>query len=254
MATTPYREAVGSLLWVSNGTRPDIAYAVSQVAKYMTNPGQEHWVAVKRIMRYLKGTSDLEIVYNGYRDIETSGYFGGVLPTPTLLPTGSVSDHMVKRPKISPAFYVDADYANDPDSRRSITGYVFVLAGAPISWQSRQQVSVALSSMEAEYMAACAAAQEALWLRMLLLDLGVDMVKPISLKEDNQAAIAFSKNPGDHKRSKHIDIRYHFVRERVAAGELTLDYIPTECQLADIFTKALDVTVFKRLRVLLLGN
>ena len=100
-------------------------------------------------------------------------------------------------------------------------------------------------------MAACAAAQEALWLRMLLSDLGVDVVKPISLKEDNQAAIAFSMNPGDHKRSKHIDIRYHFVRERVAAGELTLDYIPTEGQLADIFTKTLDITVFKKLRVFL---
>ena len=161
---------------------------------------------------------------------------------------------MVKRPRVTPDFYVDADYANDPDSRRSITGYVFVLAGAPISWQSRQQVSVALSSMEAKYMAACAAAQEALWLRMLLADLGVDIVKPISLKENNQAAIAFSKNPGDHKRSKHIDIRYHFVRGRAAAGELTLDYIPTEGQLADIFTKALDVTIFRRLRVLLLGN
>ena len=103
-------------------------------------------------------------------------------------------------------------------------------------------------------MAACAAAQEALWLRMLLSDLGVDIVKPISLKEDNQAAIAFSKNPGDHKRSKHIDTRCHFVREKVASGELTLDYIPTCAQLADIFTKVLDVTIFKRLRVLLLGN
>ena len=89
---------------------------------------------------------------------------------------------------------------------------------------------------------------------MLLSDLGVDIVKPISLKEDNQAAIAFSKNPGDHKRSKHIDTRYHFVREKVASGELTLDYIPTDAQLADIFIKALDVTVFKRLRVFLLGK
>ena len=165
-----------------------------------------------------------------------------------------MTDHVIKRARVSPNFYVDADHANDPDSRRSITGYVLTLAGAPISWQSRQQVSVALSSMEAEYMAACAAAQEALWLRMLLTDLGVDTVKPISLKEDNQAAIAFSKNPGDHKRSKHIDTRCHFVREKVASGELTLDYILTDAQLADIFTKVLDVTIFKRLRVLLLGN
>ena len=200
-------------------------------------------------MRYLKGTSDLEIVYNGYRDIETSGYFCGVLPTPTLLGTGSLTGHVVNRPRVQPDFYVDADYANDPDSRRSITGYVFVLAGAPISWQSRQQVSVALSSMEAEHMAACAAAQEALWLRMLLADLGVDITNPVSLKEDNQAAIASSKNPDDHKRSKHIDIRYHFVREKIAAGELIV-----EGQLAYIITKAMHVTIFRMLRVLLLGN
>ena len=186
--------------------------------------------------------------------ITTSGYFCGVLPTPVISNTGRITDHVIKRARVSPNFYVDADHANDPDSRRSITGYVFALAGVPISWQSRQHMSVALSSMEAEYMAACAAAQEALWLRMLLSDLGVDIVKPISLKEDNQAAIAFSKNPGDPKRLKHIDARYHFVRERVASGELTLDYISTDAQLADIFTKALDITVFKKLRVLLLGN
>ena len=108
--------------------------------------------------------------------------------------------------------------------------------------------------MEAEYMAACAAAQEALWLRKLLDDLDEDVTNPVSLKEDNQAGIASSKNPDDHKRSKHIDIRYHFVREKIAAGELTLDYILTEGQLADIFTKALDITIFRRLPVLLLGN
>ena len=168
--------------------------------------------------------------------------------------TGSINDHMVKRPRVTPDFYVNADYANDPDSRRSTTDYVFVLAGAPTSWQRRQQVAVALPSMEAEYMAACAAAQEALWLRKLLADLGEDIIDLVSLKEDNQAAIAFSKYPGDHKRSKHIDIRYNFVREKVASGEPTLDHISTEGQLADIFTKTLDVSIFKKLRVLLLGN
>ena len=116
-----------------------------------------------------------------------------------------------------------------------------MLAGAPISWQSRSQTTVALSSMEAEYMAACAATQESLWLAMLLEQMGIEVSKPIVLKEDNQACIDFSKNPGNHKRSKHIDCRYHFVRERVASGDIVLQWIPTTEQIADIFTKALDV-------------
>ena len=228
MQTVRYREAVGSLLWLANGTRPDIAFAVNQVARYMEDPGVKHWDAVLRIMQYLKGTQNVGIVFDGSVTPKgTSGYFS--------------------YPKADAEVFVDADHGTNKDDRRSVTGYVFMLAGAPISWQSRSQTTVALSSMEAEYMAACAATQESLWLAMLLEQMGIEVSKPIVLKEDNQACIDFSKNPGNHKRSKHIDCRYHFVRERVASGDIVLQWIPTTEQIADIFTKALDVGPFSRL-------
>ena len=229
MASIPYREAVGSLLWLANGTRPNIAYAVNQVARYMDNPGPQHWEAVLRIIQYLKGSQDKGIVFTG--DVtgkDTSGYFS--------------------YPKADANIFVDADHAGHKDDRRSVTGYVFMLSGGPISWQSRSQTTVALSSMEAEYMAACAATQESLWLAMLMEQMGIEISRPIILKEDNKACIAFSKNPGDHKRSKHIDCRYHFVRERVAAGDISLEWISTTEQVADIFTKALDPALFLALR------
>ena len=130
-----------------------------------------------------------------------------------------------------------------------------MLAGAPISWQSRQQTSVALSTMESEYMAACAATQEAIWLRSLLKDLNLlDQDKPMVIREDNQACIAFSLNPGVYKMSKHIDVKFHFVRERVASKEIVLEYIDTKDQLADILTKALDGPSFTKLRERIFGN
>ena len=229
MASIPYREAVGSLLWLANGTRPDIAFAVNQVARYMDNPGPQHWEAIVRIIQYLKGSIDKGIVFTGnVSEKDTSGYFS--------------------YPKADANIFVDADHAGHKDDRRSVTGYVFMLADGPISWQSRSQTTVALSSMEAEYMAACAATQESLWLAMLMEQIGIEISRPIILKEDNKACIDFSKNPGDHKRSKHIDCRYHFVRERVAAGDILLEWISTTEQVADIFTKALDPAPFLALR------
>ena len=169
----------------------------------------------------------MKLTYNGNRNVNVSGYTSGHLPLVNryreTVEGTSKQTSSNKRVKVNPEIYVDADYAADPDSRRSITGYIFMLAGAPISWQSRQQASVALSTMEAEYMAACAATQEAIWLRLLLKDLHIlDHDQPLVIREDNTACIAFAKNPGDYKKSKHIDVRYHFVRERVASGEVTL--------------------------------
>ena len=248
MEKVPYREAVGSLLWLSNGTRPDISYAVSQVAKYMSNPGMEHWKAVKRILRYLKGTMDRKIVYNGKSNIDIIGYDKGECNvTPNLNPNDS------RRKRKLDAF-ADADWGSDSDTRRSVTGYVFMLAGGPISWQSRQQSTVALSSMEAEYMSACAATQEAIWLRSVLIDLGImQKTEGIVINEDNKSCIEFSNNPGSYRRTKHIDIKYHFVRERTLTGEVKLEYIPTKSQIADIFTKALAKDLFTKFRDLLLG-
>ena len=170
MASIPYHEAVGSLLWLANGTRPDIAYAVNQVARYMDNPGPQHWEAVLRIFQYLKGSQDKGIVFTGnVSEKDTSGYFS--------------------YPKADANIFVDADHAGHKDDRRSVTGYVFMLADGPISWQSRSQTTVALSSMEAEYMAACAATRESLWLAMLKEQMGIEKSCPIILKVDNKACI-----------------------------------------------------------------
>ena len=127
----------------------------------------------------------------------------------------------------------------DVDTRRSTTGYILKICGGPVSWQSRMQPSAALSSMKSEYMAASAAAQEAMWMNRLLQQLGFKSSKPITLYEDNKAAILFSDHPGDHRRSKHIDTRKYFLRDAVINGEIKLEYIKTTDQLADGLTKAL---------------
>ena len=172
-------------------------------------------------MQYLRGTQNVGIVFDG-----------------SVTPKGT--SRYFSYPKADAEVFVDANHGTNKDDRCSVTGYLFMLAGAPISWQSRSQTTVALSSMEAEYMAACAATQESLWLAMLLEQMGIEVSKPIVLKEDNQACIDFSKNPGNHKRSKYSDCRYHFVRERVASGDVVSQWIPTTEQRVDIFTKASD--------------
>ena len=139
--------------------------------------------------------------------ITVSGHARGILP--------SMSDFKC---------YVDASYAGDEDTRRSTTGYMFKVCGGPVPWQSRMQTSVALSSMESEYMTASAAAQEALWLNRLLQQLGLRTPTPTVLYEDNKAAILFADHPGDHRRSKHIDTRRHFVRETVVNGEIAVNF------------------------------
>ena len=164
----PYREAVGCLLWLAMGTRPDICYAVSQVAKFNDNPGPEHWNTVLRIFKYLQGSIDYVIEYRtssaDHHNHAPVGCFSPCLDHPNeMIPTG----------------FVDSDHARDPDTRRSVTGYAFTLAEAPIVWQSRQQVSVALSSMEAEYMAACAATQEAVWLRAVLVEIDAGFINQL---------------------------------------------------------------------------
>ena len=235
MKGIPYRELVGSLLWLSLGTRPDIAFAVSQIAKFNANPGPDHWQAAIRILRYLKGTRTLGLVYRGQgssilHEVTTSI---SSLTTPNVfLPTG----------------YVDADYARDTDTRRSVTGFLFFLAGAPISWQTRQQPSVALSTMESEFMAACAAAQESVWLQQLLQELQCTFINPMIIFEDNKACIDFTKNPSNHQKTKHISVRYHFIRDLVQRQLLQLNPIPSADNVADIMTKPLDTKPFQFLR------
>ena len=141
--------------------------------------------------------------------------------------------------------YVDASHAADVDTRRSTTGYIFFMSGGPISWQSRLQTSVALSSTEAEYMAASAATQEAMWQARLLEQLGMRVELPIVLYEDNKSAIMFADHPGDHRTTKHIDTRKKFAREAQINGITKLVYVPTAEQLADGMTKALPFALFQ---------
>jgi len=232
MKSIPYRQAVGCLLWLAMGTRPDIAYAVSQVARFCENPGREHWEAVQRIFRYLAGTLDLGLVYS-----KTEKSLNGLVACDSLvvpvLEAGifDVSDEL--------RVYSDSDHARCQDTRRSVTGFIFYLAGAPICWQSRQQPTVALSSMEAEYMAACSTTQEALWLVAILRELGFQQSSPVKILEDNTSAIAYSKNPTNHKYTKHIATKYHFVREQVELRLIELEHVPSAQNVADILTKPL---------------
>jgi hypothetical protein len=206
----PYSSMVGSLMYLAITTRPDLAYYTGELAKYMTGPTVQHWVAAKGVLRYLAGTKSLGITY-----------------------ARSGNDKLIG--------YGDADYAGDPDTRRSTTGYVFTLNGGAVSWKSTRQPTVALSTTEAEYMAAAHAAKEALWFRKLLCsDLGLaDPSLPVTIFTDNQSALKLVKHPVASARSKHIDVLHHFARERMASSEIAFEYIPTNSMVADCLTKAL---------------
>ena len=220
---TRYRELVGCLMYLVTCTRPDIAASVGQLARYMSAPSKHHWVAAKHVLRYLKGTADIGPTYSS-----------------------SVDDANILHG------YVDADWGSDTDTRRSTTGYVFRLNGAAISWGSKIQHTVALSTAEAEYMAASAATQEALHLRLLLTDLGYAQPCTV-LFEDNQPCIDIAKNPVTSSRTKHIDIRVHFVREHIKSGEIVLKYLATEFMIADCLTKNLDRIKVEKFRRSILG-
>ena len=250
MAKIPYREAVGTLLWLSLGTRPDICYAVAQVAKFNDCYGPEHWKAVKRIFRYLQGTPTLGLKFSGSNSSnDFLRRFNSLNNVINLNNTvfNKDSRHITDADIAYLIGLVDSDYNRCVDTRRSVTGFAFFLGLCLISWQSKQQTSVALSTMEAEYMAACAAAQEAIWLIKLLKEFGCIFTKPVILLEDNVAAIHLSRNPGDFSKSKHIDTRYHFVREQVAAGSIILVKVDTKENIADIFTKPLSNIIFNTL-------
>ena len=217
-----YQRAVGSLMYLMLCTRPDIAYAVSQLGRFAANPSQKHHAALKRLFRYLKGTSDYGLV------IDTQG-----------------------RPDILTG-YTDANWGRD-DDRRSTGGYVFTFAGTAISWKSKRQATVSLSSCEAEYIAESEAAKEAIWLQRLLSQLRVDLSQPsasepVTILGDNRGALALAKNPMYHARTKHVDIRYHFVREKVEERLVKMEWIAGGLNPADGLTKPLGKTKFESFR------
>lgn len=233
-----YRGIVGSLLYLANCTRPEISLAVGTLARFMAEPTEEHLKAAKRVLRYLKGTPGTGLVYGGH-GLVLAGY--AEPPSDAELSAESAVE-------LKLAGYADADYAGCPNTRRSTTGYVFTLNGAAISWQSKLQPTVACSTVEAEYMAAGSATREALWLRKLGGDFGVLGSGPTVLLGDNQGAISLTRNPLHSAQTKHIDVMYHFVRERVAMGDLAVEYVPTSEMVADVLTKPLDAVKFKKFR------
>jgi hypothetical protein len=206
MANTPYRQAIGSLMYVAVATRPDISYAVSTLSQFLENPGELHWEAAKRVFRYLAGTRGHTLTYGGERQDLTG--------------------------------YTDAD-GSSQDHRRAISGHTFIIDGGAISWSSRKQELVVLSTAEAEYIAATHAAKEGIWLRRLIGELFGHSDDPTTLYCDNQAAITLATTDNFHAQTKHIDIRYHFIRQEVDSGTFNLIYCPTEDMVADILTKAL---------------
>jgi len=216
---TSYRSLVGSLRYLCN-TRPDITHAVGMVSRYMQAPTASHWAAVKQILRYISGTA-------GYG----CRYMKGTTDEPTLMG------------------FSDSDLAGDVDDRKSTTGVVFFLDSGIITWTSQKQPVVALSSCEAEYIAAAKAACQAVWLSRLLGELIGKPPATVKLYVDNKSAIELSRNPVHHERSKHIDTRFHYIRECIEDGKVDIDHVSTNGQLADILTKALGRVKFAEMRL-----
>jgi hypothetical protein len=214
---TLYRSIVGSLRYLVH-TRPDIAFAVGYVSRFMEAPTTEHWSAVKHLLRYIAGTRSYGCVYRrGEEAMELIGYS-------------------------------DADHAGDCDDRKSTSGVFFFLGQSPVSWQSQKQRVVALSTCEAEYIAGATAACQGVWLSRLLSDLvNAKVVAPL-IYIDNKSALALAKNPVLHDRSKHIDVRFHFIRDCISSGVIETDFIKTGDQLADLLTKPLPRERLQELR------
>lgn len=206
----PYRNAIGELMWLATNARPDIAFATQVLARYIVAPKTIHWEAVKRVIRYLLSTQDIGINYK--RSTES----------------------------VQPSGFCDADWGRDPGDRRSVSGYVFTMGGGAVSWKVKRQLVVALSTAEAEYLAASQATREAIWMRHFFEEIGRshhDQV--IEIFTDNMSALKMSQNPILHNRTKHIDIPVHHIRDEVQKGRVVIKHLPGEENPADIFTKPL---------------
>jgi hypothetical protein len=206
----PYATLVGKLLYIATCTRPDIGYAVRELSRFMANHGEQHWNAAKHLVRYLKGTKSLGIMY------------------------GNVDNPY-------PLFhsFVDSDWAMG-EKRRSITGYIIMMGGGPVCWASKQQAIVALSSSEAEYISLGFTSRQVIWLRSLSEELGYPQPGASPISCDNRAAVQTSQDPKSHSWMKHIDIRFHFVRKVVNLRLIDVSHIPGIHNISDLMTKGLE--------------
>ena len=214
-----YMSLVGNLNYLSVVSRPDLSFVVSSLSQVPKNPSHDHWLSAKKVLRYLKGTFDLGLVFKHSECLKLVGF-------------------------------CDSDLGGDPNDRRSTSGYCFKYShdSSVICWSSRKQPTVALSSTEAEYMSISLASQVCVYFLSLVKSLGLDLDDPILLQGDNHAAIKLAQNPMTHSRSKLIDIRHHFVRDLVEREVIQLQYIPTDQNIADILTKALGRPKFNQFR------
>nr|GAT51524.1 predicted protein [Mycena chlorophos] len=210
MKNIPYLHILGAVAYLAVATRPDIAYAVGVLARFSKNPGWKHWQALKRVLRYLKGTIDKRLT------------FGSIQSTGELFTT-----------------YSDADHGGNPDNGRSTSGYVVMMGGGAISWSSRLQSFVTLSTTEAEYVAAVSAGQEILWLRNMFSKLGYQQKDSSRLLIDNQSTISVAKNTDHHGRVKHLDLRFYWLRDIIAEKTISVAHCGTLEMVADIMTKGL---------------
>jgi len=231
---TLYRSIVGSIMYLMLATRPDLSYAVGAVSQFSSAPSVDYLAALYHILRYIRGSAHLqlhltrcsafEVIHKASSSTSTQPHYPKILWDTEI--TG----------------YSDSDWAGCLDSRHSTGAYIFLDGQSPVSWSSKKQATVALSSTKAEYMALTQATKEAIWLHFLLseiLDRQYKKLPSISIFADNQGCIALAHNPEYHARTKHIDIQHHFVREKVDAGEVSLEYTPTGVMVADCLTKAL---------------
>lgn len=213
----PYRSLVGSLMYLAVGTRPDISFAVSKLCQFLDCYRRDHWLAAVRVVRYLKGTRNLSLVLGGSHALDLIAFS-------------------------------DSSFADCPDTRRSTMGFCTSLGGAVATWSARRQKTVTISSCEAEYIALSETSREILWLRQFLRELNLLNSSPAILLCDNNGSMVLAADPTHHSRSKHIDVKHHFIRERVDEGSVDLWRVPSADNLADIFTKPLPRPAFLRFR------
>ena len=222
MSKLPYINAVGALMYLATCTRPDISFTVSQLARFNSNPGRQHWAAVKHLFRYLKSTMDMKLVY---------------APDPSSKELFTV--------------FTDADHGGNKDNGRSTGAYITRIGTGAVNWSSKLQSIVTLSSTEAEYVAAVEAGKEICWMRNLLTELGYSVnATPSTLYADNLSAIAVAKNPEHFGRLKHLDLRMYWLRDACSAGMIAPVFCPTAEMPADLLTKALDRVKVAKLRTL----
>ena len=208
MVDKPYCLILGSVMWGQLATCPDLSFAVSLLACFQANPGVKHWKALMHIIGYIRNTLNYSLTYSW-------------------------------NSKLSPHAFVDADYRGCKDTRRLTSGYVFMMASGPVTWSSKHQATVTLSTVEAEYVAMSRCAQQMVWMHSWLDEVEVEYSTPGLIKRDNQGAIALTKNTKDHSKVKHIDIQHHYIHELIQSKAIIIEQVSSYDNLTNLFTKSL---------------